>query len=253
MPATAIRTSWSSGSLIFHEKTAAGTTVTYDVLSIGTAAVKIGNTSNDVDFQFYGTGSISAIIDCGAKTYTLTGIATTANYTGASATPGTVRAITGAMTTYTTQTSGNLVGVRGSITMGGACSSAAYLYGVQGKAITGANTWTGTALAGVYGQIDVSSGTITSGHVAAIQANIYGANSGTIPMEGIYVEHAGGAVINSLIQLFGKSTYVFDIASNTHNNMSTTGTPGAVTGGTGWIKCLVDGAVRYIPLASSVS
>ncbi len=137
--------------------------------------------------------------------------------------------------------------------MGGACSGTAYLYGVQGKAFTGANTWTGTALAGAYAPLDVSSGTITSGHVAAIQANIYGANSGTIPMEGIYVEHAGGGVINSFLQCFGKSTYVFDFASNTHNQMSTTGTPGAVTGGTGWLKVLVEGAVRYIPLASSVS
>ena len=175
----------------------------------------------------------------------------TAAYTATSATPSTHRAITGAATTFTTMTSGNLVGVRGSITMGGACSSTAYLYGAQGKAITGANAFSGTALAGVYGQIDVSGGTITSGHVAAIQANIYGANSGTIPMEGIYVEHAGGGVINSLIQLFGKSTYVFDIASNTHNNVSTTGT--ATAGATGWIKVNIDGSTRYIPLASSVS
>jgi len=177
----------------------------------------------------------------------------TVNMTSGSATPGTIRGIVGAATTYTTQSSGNTVGVRGSVTMGGNCSGTAYLYGVQGKAITGANTWTGTALAGVYGQIDVSGGTISSGHVAAIQANVYGANSGTIPMEGIYVEHAGGGVINSLIQVFGKSTYVFDIASNTHNNVSTTGTCTTPGQAHGWIKCNIDGATRYIALSEAVS
>ncbi len=201
------------------------------------------------DIVFQNSDTLSNLV---AGTLAVSGKLTAA-YTGTAAAASTHRAITGAATTYTSMTSGNLVGVRGSITMGGACSSTAYLYGAQGKAITGANTFSGTALAGVYGQIDVSSGTISSGHVAAIQANIYGANSGTIPMEGLYIEHAGGAVINSLIQMFGKSTYVFDISSNTHTNVSTTGTPGAVTGGTGWIKCYIDGAVRYIPLASSVS
>jgi len=175
-------------------------------------------------------------------------------YTAASATPGTVRAVTGAAVTYATMTSGNLVGARGSITIpaGGAVSGTAYLYGVQGKAITGTGSFAGSALAGVYGQLDVSGGTITSGNVAAVQANIYGANSGSFAMEGIYVEHAGGGVINSLCKLFGKSTYVFDIASNVHNNVSLTGTVGT-TAAKGWLKVFVDGSLRYIPLADAVS
>ena len=187
-------------------------------------------------------------IPAGSATYPIYAAATQA-----SATPGTVRTIHGVATTFSTMTSGNLVGVRGEINMAGACSATAYLYGAQGKAITGANTFSGTSLAGLYGQIDVTGGTISSGHVAAIQANIYGANAGSIPMEGIYVEHAGGGVINSFIQMFGKTDYVFDIASNTHTNVSSTGTPGACTGATGWIKVLVEGEVRYIPLADSVS
>jgi len=262
MPVTLVKSSWSSGSLVFHETTSYAPSTTYDVLTIGTGAVKVGNTGNDVDFQYYGTGSLSAIIDCGAATFTLTGISISSNsaiattstisnaMTGASATPGTSRAIYGKYTTFTTMTSGNLVGVRGEINLGGNCSSTAYLYGVQGKAITNATTWTGTALAGVYAQIDVTGGTITSGHVAALQANIYGATSGTIPMEGIYVEHAGGGVINSLINLFGKSTYVFDISSNTHNNVATTGT---VTTDDGYIKVNIDGSTRYIGLGATVA
>jgi len=43
------------------------------------SAVKVGNTAQDVDFQYYGTGSLSAIIDCGAKTLTLVGITSTTN------------------------------------------------------------------------------------------------------------------------------------------------------------------------------
>ena len=79
MPATLIKSSWSSGSLVFHESASQAPSTTYDVLTIGTGAVKVGNTANDVDFQYYGTGSVSAIIDCGAATFTLVGIATTTN------------------------------------------------------------------------------------------------------------------------------------------------------------------------------
>jgi hypothetical protein len=68
-----IDSKFASGSLVFYEK-AVGRTATGDVLTIGTGAVKVGGTSNDIDFQYYGTGSISAIIDCGAATFTLTGI-----------------------------------------------------------------------------------------------------------------------------------------------------------------------------------
>jgi len=170
--------------------------------------------------------------------------------TGGDAAPGTCRAIVGSATTFTTMTADNIVGVRGDVTMAGATSGTSYLYGAQGKAITGANTFTGTALAGLYGQIDITGGTITSGHVAAIQANIYGANSGTIPMEGIYIESAGGGVINSFIQCFGKSTYVFDFASNTHTQM---GTAGTVTTNAGYLTVLVEGSVRYIGLGSAVA
>ena len=78
-PVTLVKSSWSSGSLVFHESTSTAPSTTYDVLTIGTGAVKVGNTANDVDFQYYGTGSLSAIIDCGAATFTLVGIATTTN------------------------------------------------------------------------------------------------------------------------------------------------------------------------------
>ena len=71
-----INSVFSSGNLIFYEKTV-GRTATGDVFTIGTAAVKVGGTSQDVDFQVYGTGSVSAIVDIGAATFTLTGISLT--------------------------------------------------------------------------------------------------------------------------------------------------------------------------------
>jgi hypothetical protein len=68
-----INSFWESGSLIFYEK-AVGHTATGDVFTIGTAAVKVGGTSQDIDFQWYGSSSKSAIIDNGAATFTLTGL-----------------------------------------------------------------------------------------------------------------------------------------------------------------------------------
>jgi len=85
MPITNIRSSWSSGDLIFHESTSVHPSTTYNVLKIADDAVKIGDTGNDIDFQYYGTGSISAIIDCGNATFTLTGIEMKSAGTGGSA------------------------------------------------------------------------------------------------------------------------------------------------------------------------
>ena len=73
-----IDSKFASGSLVFYEKTV-GRTATGDVLTIGTAAVKVGGTAQDVDFQVYGTGSLSAIIDIGAATLTLVGITSSTN------------------------------------------------------------------------------------------------------------------------------------------------------------------------------
>jgi len=73
MPVTNIKSEWVSGNLVFFED-AVGQSVTGDVLTLGTAAVKVGGTSQDVDFQFYATGGKSFIIDAGAGTLTLTGI-----------------------------------------------------------------------------------------------------------------------------------------------------------------------------------
>lgn len=96
MPITNIRSEWVSGNLVFYEDVV-GQSVTGDILTIGTSAVKVGGTSQDVDFQFYGTGSVSAIIDCGAKTFTLAGISTTMTATGLNASTGRILQLNGSV------------------------------------------------------------------------------------------------------------------------------------------------------------
>jgi hypothetical protein len=175
----------------------------------------------------------------------------TGTLTAVSATPGTSRAITGKYTTFTTMTTGNLVGVRGEVTAGGTISAPSSLYGAQGKIITGANTVNGT-IAAVFAQFDMTGGTIGTGNQAAIAANFVGVASGTVALNGLYVENAGGGAIHSYVRGYGNATYVFDIESTGYTNTSLTGTAGT-TAAKGWLKVLVEGVVRYIPLTDAVT
>jgi len=168
---------------------------------------------------------------------------------------GTKRCIYGKYTSYSSMTSGNLVGVRGEVTIAAnlTASTAVFLYGVQGKLICGSYTLQAKAghACAVLGQLDVAGSTITSGKVSAIAADIYGANSGTYAyINGFYLEAVGGGVINSYFRAYGKSTYVFDLVSNNHllYNMNTSG---AASTAAGWLKIRVDENVRYINLWST--
>ena len=73
MPAANINSTWSSGDLIFYEA-GVGRSVTGDVFKIGTSVVQVGNTSQDVDFAWYASGSKSFVLDAGAGTLTMSGI-----------------------------------------------------------------------------------------------------------------------------------------------------------------------------------
>ena len=94
MPVTNIRSEWVSGNLVFYEE-AVGQSVTGDIFTLGTTAVKVGGTSQDVDFQFYATGSKSAIIDAGDGTLTLTGISASITKTGLNAASGRILKLDG--------------------------------------------------------------------------------------------------------------------------------------------------------------
>ena len=76
MPLTNVGSRWSAGDLIFYEKKVSEATIA-NILTIGDDAVTVGSATNDVDFKYLASGSITATIDCGAATFTLTGIATT--------------------------------------------------------------------------------------------------------------------------------------------------------------------------------
>ncbi len=69
-----INSKFASGNLVFYEK-AVGRTATGDVLTIGTTAVTVGNTSNAVDFTVKGTGASDLGVSCEANAYTVGGVA----------------------------------------------------------------------------------------------------------------------------------------------------------------------------------
>lgn len=226
------------------------------VFSIGAdkvAATQLGVTA--------GTGTASkALVLSAAGKLTITATAPTTSsdaftvqFTSGSATPGTCRALVGAATSFSSMTSGGLVGVRGVVTQAAAVSGASN-YGVQGKYVTGSFSAAGT-LAAVYAQFDMTGGTIGAGNIAVIQANVVGCASGTVALNGIYVENAGGGAINAYARLLGNATFVLDIESS-FTNQSTSGTAGS-TAAKGWLKCQITNGggtvTRYIPLTDSVS
>jgi hypothetical protein len=188
----------------------------------------------------------------GAGTISLTGAPVTnglvyVNAASISATPGTVRSIVGAATSFTTMTSGNLVGARGSATLGGNISGTAYVYGAQGKVIGGANSIdVGSSMVyGVLGQLDLSSTTVTSGYVAAVGADIYGVGSGTVAADLFYGQHAGGGTINSYLRAYGRATYAFEFDLNSGTAITTVSAGSAASK---WVRIRVDGTAYKIAL-----
>lgn len=205
------------------------------------------------------TDYVAATLDSGnaISVGAITSTGESASKTITSATPSTTRlgqfelTVTPA-TSVAVGSNGSLAGVRGAVTLTtGKSITDGYLYGVQGKlTATGATIAVGSDhIAGLYGQITL--GTVTNGHVAAVIGSIQTTPT-SANVDLFYGESATGNVINSFFKAFGKSTYVFDFESNVHTQMSTTGTAGS-TASKGWLKVLVEGAVRYIPLTDSVS
>jgi hypothetical protein len=182
-----------------------------------------------------------------------------ATMTGGSATPGTIRAIVGSATTYTSMTSGNIVGARGQVTFGGNVTGTAFAYGAQGKIISGANTIdVGSSMVyGVMGQLDLSGTTVTNGYVAAVGADIFGVTSGTVAADLFYGQHAAGGTINSMFRAYGTASYVFQFDAPGAVAVSTAGTGAgecAQTGGVVFAKAIpikVDGTNYWIPICTA--
>ena len=134
--------------------------------------------------------------------------------------------------------------------------SGSYFYGVQGKLVGGSGSFSGSNMpyAAIYGQLDVTGTTCTSGKICGLYSMINGVATGTYAsVDGIWIESNGAGNMNSFIKMYGFSTYIFEMPNCASVAASTTGTPGAVTGATGWLRIKVNGAVRYIALADSVT
>lgn len=135
-----------------------------------------------------------------------------------SATPGTVRALYGEISSslVTTVTSGNLVGVRGAVYVDGT-STSAYIYGVQGKFIAQGTIASGQFQAGVFGQLDISAATINAGQIAPIWGD-YGTSSGTLTdqtgLYGIALTNTTAAVLAGQIYLYGGATNLLLLNTN---------------------------------------
>jgi hypothetical protein len=188
------------------------------------------------------------------------------NVSTASATPGTIRAIVGAMSnTNANMTSGNLVGVRGEVDYVGS-SGSAYIYGVQGKLIPTGTIASGQFQAGVFGQLNISGATINGGQMAPIWGD-YGATSGTLTSEtglyGIAMTNTTAAVLEGQVYLYGGATNL--LLLNTNAGLSgTTYFQAAGSGASSWghatvppatfvLQISVNGTSYWLPLASSNS
>ncbi len=141
----------------------------------------------------------------------------TVSMTSGATGPGSLRAIVGSLTTFTSQASGTFAAIRGVVTTGGAVA-ASYMYGVQGKLVMGAHALTGASshYCGVMAQMDISAGTLTSGHTACLVCSVQDTASVARALEGIYIElptYGSGASMNSFVQGNGSATYGLDFVS----------------------------------------
>ena len=181
------------------------------------------------------------------------------NVPNSSATPGTVRSLWSEITSSaTTMTSGNLVGVRGSITYVGA--SGGFLYGVQGKLIASGTISGSSWNAGVFGQLDISAATINAGQMAPIWGD-YGATSGTLTNQtglyGIAMTNTTAAVLAGQLYLYGGATNLMLLNTNAGLSGTTyfkaagtsSGSAGYASGcnATEVLQISVNGTTYYLP------
>ena len=227
-----------------------------------TTSANSGNTVTTINTASFGQASTLTIPDVGASTADFIMSARSGGQTAASstasATPGTIRALRGAMTgSNTTMTSGNLVGVRGEVNVVGA--SGGFLYGAQGKVIaTGTlsgSSWT----AGVFGQLDISAATINAGQTAAIWGD-YGTSSGTLTsvtgMRGVAMTNTTAAVLNAQDYRYGNATYLMELAGagGTLNYYANAGTSAGSAGDSTHCAAQkvfaveINGVANYIPV-----
>lgn len=154
----------------------------------------------------------------------------------------------------------NIVPNRGNITVNsGTTLNSGYFYGAEGKVTCAGTVVLGSDyLCGLIGQLNLSGATLTSGHIAAVIANIQNPITSAY-LDGVYIESSGPGVINSAVKSIANTAFVLDLSPDSGASacINTTGTAGS-TSTKGWLKIQVnDGTnatvTRYIPLTDSVS
>lgn len=175
-----------------------------------------------------------------------------------SATPGTIRSVTGKITqTATTMTSGNIVGTRGEVDAVGA--SGGFMYGTQGKVIA-TGTFSGSVwVAGLFGQFDISNATINAAQFASIWGD-WGATGATATSltgcRGIAFTNTTSNVLNAQDYRYGNATYLQELAGagGTLNYYASAGTSAGSAGDSTHcaaqkvLKILINGVAAYIPV-----
>jgi len=186
------------------------------------AQIALGHsvTVNDMIFVTYsgGQGIFSASFDANgyctlSPSVLLNNAPQVLSTSNSLAAPGTIRALTGAMnSTATVMTSGNLVGVRGSVNAVG--MSGGFLYGAQGKVIA-TGTLSGGWTAGVFGQVDMSAATITTGEVSPVWSDFGTTATGTHAGARLFAgTNTTAAILGSNLYMYGAATNLFKLDDN---------------------------------------
>lgn len=211
---------------------------------------------------------------------TVTGAINASGGTGTSALTGSSLTITNAQTGLASSVFANDTGV--TLTFAGTVTgTATSMYATRGVATIAAGTTikeafvagvragvtvagtvdqtSATRVAALFAKLDVSSATLTAGQISVIWAD-WGSTASTpnsAECNVLRVTNTTAAVINSLAYFYGKSTYLFDINSNSATWVAAAGTGGTSAGASGGaaadkvLKVSIDGVAYYIPLYAS--
>lgn len=183
--------------------------------------------------------------------------------TSTAAAVGDGRALTvDATTSHASITSGNLIGVRAHTTIpsGSTVDGGAFVFGGQQKlTCAGTMNHADSRLAGGFAQLDISAGTYTTGQLSALWVDCgASASASAVSTQGggqfniLRLTNTTAAENNAVIYSHADADYMWDISApgGSSDSFATAGTPAT---NAGYLRILVAGSARYIPLYSSPS
>ena len=151
----------------------------------------------------------------------------TYDFTDTTAALGTVRVVRGeAVASNATITGGNLVGVRGAVTVPtGSTVSGGFLYGAQAKLIVVGTVAAGSTVTASISQWDFSSATAITGGANSVHWFDMGTTgTGALTTTNMLrITNTTAATVNSFFTIYGKSTYLAEFSPNGSTWLDTTG------------------------------